>query len=71
MVTQEVVFDIDIAGEYKGQIVIGLFGETVPKTVQNFYTMATTGVNGKKYQGTTFHRVIKKFMIQGKGDSRA
>lgn len=64
-VTHEVYFDIEIAGEPKGQMVIGLFGETVPLTVQNFYTLATTGVDGNKYQGTVFHRVIKKFMIQG------
>ncbi|XP_018020171.1 peptidyl-prolyl cis-trans isomerase C [Hyalella azteca] len=64
-VTHEVYFDIEIGGEAKGQIVIGLFGETVPETVQNFYTLATSGVNGYSYTGTTFHRVIKKFMIQG------
>ncbi|KAF2360488.1 Cyclophilin-type peptidyl-prolyl cis-trans isomerase domain [Trinorchestia longiramus] len=64
-VTHEVYFDIEIGGEPKGQIVIGLFGETVPDTVHNFYTLATTGVDGHTYTGTTFHRVIKKFMIQG------
>lgn len=64
-VTDQVYFDIMIDNHPAGRIVIGLFGEIAPKTVKNFITLATTGISGKKYVGTTFHRVIKKFMIQG------
>ncbi|XP_033334801.1 uncharacterized protein LOC117225386 isoform X1 [Megalopta genalis] len=65
VVTDQVYLDIMIGDHPAGRIVIGLFGDIVPKTVQNFITLATTGVSGKTYKDSPFHRVIKKFMIQG------
>ena len=40
LVTDLVYLDMDIAGKEVGRIVIGLFGATSPKTVQNFISLA-------------------------------
>jgi peptidyl-prolyl cis-trans isomerase B (cyclophilin B) len=45
----------------RGTIHIQLFEKEAPKTVANFVELAKKGF----YDGTTFHRVIKDFMIQG------
>lgn len=47
----------------KGPIVIELFPQKAPATVKNFLAYVDTGF----YDGTVFHRVIPKFMIQGGG----
>jgi peptidyl-prolyl cis-trans isomerase B (cyclophilin B) len=45
----------------RGNIVISLYAEHAPKTVNNFVFLAKEGY----YDGLLFHRVISNFMIQG------
>jgi len=45
----------------EGTIVFELFDEDAPKTVENFTKLSSDGF----YDGLTFHRIIKDFMIQG------
>jgi len=47
----------------RGAIVLELYPEKAPKTVANFLQYVKDG----HYTGTTFHRVIDGFMIQGGG----
>jgi peptidyl-prolyl cis-trans isomerase A (cyclophilin A) len=50
----------------EGKFKIKLFADLVPKTVENFVSLAEGTKTGKPfYDGTIFHRVIPDFMIQG------
>jgi hypothetical protein len=67
---RKVYFDIEQGGQKLGRIVIGLFGNEVPKTADNFKQLALgfkEPATGKTigYKMSKFHRVIKQFMIQG------
>merc|ERR1719373_560368 len=70
-VTNKVFFDVTIGGEDAGRIVIGLFGDDVPKTAENFLSLCKgdkgMGKSGKPlhFKDSTFHRIIPNFMIQG------
>ncbi|MET8446134.1 peptidylprolyl isomerase [Streptomyces sp. NPDC005209] len=62
--SNNVYFDITINDEPAGRIVFQLFDDVVPDTAKNFRELAT-GQHGFGYAGSTFHRVIPQFMLQG------
>lgn len=70
-VTDYVFFDIQEDGTPIGRVTFGLFGEVTPRTAENFRALAT-GEEGETadglvlhYKGSTFHRIIPGFMVQG------
>ncbi|EPB80777.1 peptidyl-prolyl cis-trans isomerase, cyclophilin-type [Ancylostoma ceylanicum] len=66
-----VYLGVKIGIRYIGRIVIELRSDVVPRTAENFRCLCT-GEKGFGFEGSTFHRIIPKFMLQGgdftKGD---
>ena len=58
---KETMDEVAIIETKFGKMVVEFFGDDAPKTTANFKKLAKE----KFYNGTTFHRVIPNFMIQG------
>lgn len=59
-----VYFDITIDGAPRGRLEFALWDGVVPRTARNFRELCT-GVHGFGYAGSSFHRAIPGFMLQG------
>lgn len=71
IVTHRVFFDVSIDGIMAKRMVMGLFGEVVPRTVDNFLHLcrgdlglSSTG-HELSYAKSTLHRIIPNFALQG------
>ncbi|WKY11809.1 hypothetical protein Q1695_003408 [Nippostrongylus brasiliensis] len=67
----KVFLDVNIGNTPAGKIEIELFNDVVPKTAENFRALCTgekgVGKSGLPlhFKGSSFHRIIPDFMIQG------
>uniref|UniRef100_A0A7S1T924 PPIase cyclophilin-type domain-containing protein n=1 Tax=Compsopogon caeruleus TaxID=31354 RepID=A0A7S1T924_9RHOD len=62
-ITQQCFLDISIAGMSPERLVVGLYGEVVPKTTQNFVSLCE-GSTGVSYRGSQVYRVVHGLTIQ-------
>ena len=64
-----VFMDVAIGGRSFGRLMIELFRSVCPKTCENFRQLCSgefkKSAQPVGYKGSTFHRIIKGFMIQG------
>jgi peptidyl-prolyl cis-trans isomerase B (cyclophilin B) len=60
-ITKRVYLDVEFGKNEKGRLVIGLYGDIMPKTTENFEKLCTSN----SYAGTNFYRVISDTTIQG------
>ena len=67
---------VSIGGRDESEdIIVGLYGNVVPRTARNFYELCRGDNEGLSLVGSPFHRVIPNFMIQGgdftRGDGKS
>ena len=60
-ITKRVYLDVEFGKNEKGRLVIGLYGDIMPKTAENFEKLCASN----SYAGTNFYRVISDTTIQG------
>jgi peptidyl-prolyl cis-trans isomerase B (cyclophilin B) len=53
--------DVAVIKTNQGEMVVQFWTDAAPETIANFKKLARAGF----YNGTTFHRIVKGFMIQG------
>jgi peptidyl-prolyl cis-trans isomerase B (cyclophilin B) len=53
--------DVAVIKTNEGEMVVQFWTNAAPNTIENFKKLARAGF----YDGTTFHRIVKGFMIQG------
>lgn len=64
-ITQKVYLDIKfVKYTTPTRLVIGLFGDAMPRTVENFLALCSN-TDGPTYSGTSFYRVLSGMSIQG------
>lgn len=61
IVTMEVSYKDSEGNEKTGTVKIELYPESAPESVNNFIALANNGY----YDGLTFHRIVKDFVVQG------
>ena len=66
-----IFFDIDVGSEFFGRLIVELYKDVAPRTCENFRQLACGEAKGRAgkvlhYKDSIFHRVINRFMIQGR-----
>jgi cyclophilin family peptidyl-prolyl cis-trans isomerase len=67
-VTKTCFMELEVDDKPHGRIEIALFGEVAPITVGNFAALCKGNYNKDPkfgYQGTSFHRLVQDFVLQG------